>query len=272
MARRLEGKVALISGGARGQGAAEALLFAREGARVVIGDVRRDDLEATAASVNAEIPGSVVAVPLDVTELTQWQAAVAVAEREFGGLHVLVNNAGVTSEGFGGLQPIEEMSLEAWEGVLRINLTGAFLGIKAAAPLIRSTVVPLRAANQRAGGSIVNISSAQGKRPSAFQSNYAASKWALRGLTRVAASELAPEIRVNAVLPGPIVTPMIKSMLDSNVAVLDALVRDVPLGRVGQADEVADLVLFLASDESSYCSGSDFMVEGGRTGVVTKPV
>ena len=255
----------MISGAARGQGAVEARLFVDEGAKVVIGDVIEDEVHATAESINATHPGSARAVVLDVTRADQWASAVAVAAREFGGLHILINNAGITNERYGGLCNIEDMALEAWNGLLEVNLTGVFLGMKAAIPLVRSSIAPLYARNPRSTGSIVNISSAQAIRPSPGQSNYAASKWAVRGLTKVAASELGPTIRVNSVHPGPIDTPMIADMLKSNLGVLQTLIADTPLERVGTAEEVASLVLFLASDESSYCTGSEFLVEGGRT-------
>jgi 3alpha(or 20beta)-hydroxysteroid dehydrogenase len=265
MAGRLAGKVVLISGAARGQGACEAKLFVREGAQVVLGDVIDDEVNAVAADINSADPGTAVAVHLDVTNADEWVAAVGAALSHFGGLHVLVNNAGITSERFGGLVDIEDMSLEAWNGLLAVNLTGTFLGMRSAIPTMRSTVAPLHAENPRATGSIINISSAQAIRPSPGQANYAASKWGVRGLTKVAASELGPTIRVNSVHPGPIDTPMIHDMLVGNLDVLDALMADTPLARVGTAEEVADLVLFLASDESSYCTGAEFLVEGGRT-------
>jgi 3alpha(or 20beta)-hydroxysteroid dehydrogenase len=261
----LDGRVALISGAARGQGAVEASMFVDEGARVVLGDVIEDELHAVAESINARHPDSAVAVALDVTRPDDWGGAVGTAEREFGALHILVNNAGITNERYGGLCDIENMSLEAWNGLLAVNLTGVFLGIKTAVPLLRSSIAPLYAANPRATASIVNISSAQAMRPSPGQSNYAASKWAVRGLTKVAASELGPTIRVNSVHPGPIDTPMITDMLKNNLGVLQALIADTPLERVGTAEEVASLVLFLASDEASYCTGGEFLVEGGRT-------
>jgi 3alpha(or 20beta)-hydroxysteroid dehydrogenase len=218
-----------------------------------------------AADINAEHPGSAAAVLLDVTSFAAWVAAVATARDQFGGLHVLVNNAGITSERYGGLAPIETMTLEAWNGLLEVNLTGNFLGIKAAIPLLRETVTPLLASNPRASASIVNISSAQALRPSPHQANYAASKWGQRGLTKVAASELGPVIRVNSVHPGPIDTPMIHDMLVGNLDVLAGLQADTPLARVGTAEEIADLVLFLASEESSYSTGAEFLAEGGRT-------
>ena len=264
MAGRLQGKVALISGAARGQGAAEARLFVAEGARVVLGDVL-DEVHEVARVIDATAPGTAVSVHLDVTQPDQWRAAVEMANTAFGGLHVLVNNAGITSERFGGLQPIETMSLEAWRALLEVNLTGNFLGMQAAIPLLRATAAPLLAMNPRASASIINISSAQAIRPSPRQANYAASKWGQRGLTKVGASELGPVIRVNSVHPGPIDTPMIHDMLVASLDVLVGLQADTPLGRVGTAEEVADLVLFLASDESSYCTGAEFLIEGGRT-------
>jgi 3alpha(or 20beta)-hydroxysteroid dehydrogenase len=265
MANRLAGKVALISGAARGQGACEAELFVREGARVALGDVIDDELHTVAGEINSSHPGAALALHLDVTSADDWAAAVDAVRTHFGGLHVLVNNAGITSERFGGLVDIEEMSLEAWNALLAVNLTGTFLGMRAAIPLIRSTVAPLHATDGRASGSIINISSAQALRPSPRQANYAAAKWGVRGLTKVGASELGPTIRVNSVHPGPIDTPMIHDSLVNNLGVLDALLADTPLHRVGTAAEVADLVLFLASDESSYSTGSEFLVEGGRT-------
>jgi 3alpha(or 20beta)-hydroxysteroid dehydrogenase len=265
MAGRLAERVALISGAARGQGAVEARMFVEEGARVVLGDVIDDELRNTVEAINAAHPGTARSVVLDVTRPDQWAAAVTTAEREFGGLHILVNNAGITNERYGGLCNIEDMSLEAWNGLLDVNLTGVFLGMKSAIPLMRSSVAAAHALNPRSTASIINISSAQAIRPSPGQSNYAASKWAVRGLTKVAASELGPTIRVNSVHPGPIDTPMIADMLKNNLSVLESLIADTPLERVGTAEEVASLVLFLASDESSYCTGAEYLVEGGRT-------
>jgi len=265
MVERLAERVALISGAARGQGAVEARMFVEEGAKVVLGDVIDDEVHATADAINATHPGSASALVLDVTRPDDWVSAVALAEREFGGLHILVNNAGITNERYGGLCDIENMTLDAWNALINVNLTGVFLGMKTAIPLLRSSIAPYYARNPRSTASIVNISSAQAIRPSPGQSNYAASKWAVRGLTKVAASELGPSIRVNSVHPGPIDTPMIADMLKTNLGVLQALIADTPLERVGTAEEVASLVLFLASDESSYCTGSEFLVEGGRT-------
>ena len=240
-------------------------MFVDEGATVVLVDVSANELHATGDAINETHPESARAVALDVTRPEQWRDAVAVAEHAFGALHILVNNAGITNERYGGLCDIEDMTLEAWNGLLEVNLTGVFLGMKSAIPLLRSSIRPLYEQNPRATASIVNISSAQAIRPSPGQSNYAASKWAVRGLTKVAASELGPMIRVNSVHPGPIDTPMIAEMLKTNVSVLQSLIADTPLERVGTAEEVAALVLFLAGDESSYCTGAEFLVEGGRT-------
>ncbi|MCB0996044.1 MAG: SDR family oxidoreductase [Acidimicrobiales bacterium] len=254
---RLEGRVALITGAARGQGAAEARRFVAEGASVVLGDVLDDDC----TSVAAELGEAAVAVHLDVTSEQDWAAAVGVARERFGALHALVNNAGVIGPP-PGTGHIEHLSLDDWQRVLDINLTGNFLGIRAVTDLMRTTVT---ASDTPMTGSIVNISSAQAFLPSIGNSAYGASKWGQRGLTKVAALELAPHIRVNSVHPGPIATPMIQPALDSGFDVLDHIVQMVPLERVGQPDDVANLVLFLVSEESSYCTGSEFLVEGGRT-------
>jgi len=271
-AGRLAGRVALVSGSARGQGAVEAARFLEAGAAgVVLGDVLVDELAGTAAALAAAHPGRVASCRLDVTEAADWDAAVALAAERFGGLHVLVNNAGVASAGQG-LVDLEALDPAAWAFVLGVNLTGAFLGIRAAAPLIRATVAPEVAIDPRRSGSVVNVASAQGFRPSAGNGAYAASKWGLRGLTRVAALELAPVVRVNAVAPGPIATPMIADALDADQAgVLTRLVADLPLGRIGGPEEVADLVLYLASVESSYCTGADFVVDGGRVAGPARP-
>lgn len=254
---RLEGPVAIITGAARGQGAAEARRFVAEGARVVVGDVLDDEC----AEVAAELGDDAVAVHLDVTSEHDWAAAVGTAEERFGGLHALVNNAGVIGPP-PGTGHIEHLSLDQWQRVLDINLTGNFLGIRAAVGLMRATV---SAASSPITGSIVNISSAQAFLPSVGNSAYGASKWGQRGLTKVAALELAPHIRVNSVHPGPVATPMIQPALDSGFDVLATIVEMVPLGRVGAPEDVANLVLFLASEESSYCTGSEFLIEGGRT-------
>jgi 3alpha(or 20beta)-hydroxysteroid dehydrogenase len=234
---RVDGKVAIITGGARGMGASHTRLLAAEGAEVVIGDVL-DDLGEQLAS---EIGGSARYVHLDVTEPDQWEAAVAMATREFGALNVLVNNAGILNGA-----PIQKFGLDDWRRIIEINLTGTFLGIRAA-------VEPMIAAG---GGSIMNVSSIAGLRGSVWSHGYVASKWAVRGLAKSAALELAPQnIRVNSIHPGHIPTAMVANLPDDLLT--------IPLGRSGYLHEVSTFVLFLASDESSYATGTEFVVDGG---------
>ncbi|WP_310778599.1 glucose 1-dehydrogenase [Mycobacterium sp. Z3061] len=234
---RVEGKVALISGGARGMGAEDARLLVEEGAKVVIGDIRDEEGQALAA----ELGEAARYVHLDVTQLDQWEAAVATATGEFGKLDVLVNNAGIVAAG-----PLREFRMDKWQQVLDVNLTGTFLGM-------RSVVDPMTEAG---GGSIINISSIEGIRGAPMVHPYVASKWAVRGITKSAALELAPvNIRVNSVHPGFIRTPMTAHLPEDMVT--------IPLGRPAEAREVATFVVFLASDEASYATGSEFIMDGG---------
>ena len=247
---RLDGKVALISGGARGMGAAEARLFAREGARVVIGDL----LEGEGRAVEAEIVakgGAALFVPLDVTREADWERAVAATVERFGLLNVLVNNAGI-----GGAGRVEDTTVEAWDRVMDVNAKGVFLGTKAAIPAMR----------RAGGGSIVNISSQLGLVGMDNSSpQYQASKGAVRLLTKSTALQYAREgIRVNSVHPGPIVTPMTEARR-ADPATYRLMVSRIPLGRYGEADEVAYGVLYLASDESSWVTGSELVIDGGWT-------
>jgi len=238
---RLNGKVVLISGGARGQGAAEARLFVKEGARVVIGDVR----EAEGRGLAAELGAACQFVRQDVTQEADWQAAVEAAEKA-GGLHGLVNNAGIYQP-----KSLMETDAELFDRHTRINQLGCFLGMKA--------VVPLMA--RSGGGSIVNISSVAGLRGSPGAIAYSATKWALRGMTKAAAIDLAPrKIRVNSVHPGPIDTEMIKVSPPEQIR---ARVGQIPMQRMGTAEEVAALVLFLLSDESGYITGAEIAIDGG---------
>ncbi|HEY8526014.1 MAG TPA: glucose 1-dehydrogenase [Acidimicrobiales bacterium] len=238
----LAGKTALVTGAARGQGAAEARLLAARGARVVVTDV----LEAEGKAVAAEIGDAARFVRHDVTSADDWAAAVAVATDELGGLDILVNNAGILRT-----TPIEEETLDGFERVLAVNLSGTFLGIKAA-------IEPMKAAG---GGSIVNVSSLAGLRGYPRMGAYCSSKWGVRGLTKVAATELGPYgIRVNSVHPGTIDTPMIAN---TGVERGAGNYRGAPLGRVGVPEDVAELVAFLASDASSYITGGEFTIDGG---------
>jgi 3alpha(or 20beta)-hydroxysteroid dehydrogenase len=240
---RLDGKIILISGGARGQGAAEARLFVAEGARVVIGDVLEDKGRALAA----ELGQNAAFVRQDVTRETDWESALKAAEA-LGGLHGLVNNAGI-------YQPATLMETDTalFERHMRVNQLGPFLGMRAVVPLMEKS----------GGGSIVNISSTAGLRGSPGAIAYSATKWALRGMTKAAAVDLAPRhIRVNSIHPGPIDTEMLHVRTpEQNTARLQL----VPMKRMGTVDEIAQLALFLLSDESSYITGAEVAIDGGAT-------
>ncbi len=234
---RVDGKVALISGGARGMGASHARLLVAEGAKVVIGDILADEGRAIADQLGS----AAHYVHLDVTNPDQWAAAAAAAVGEFGKLDILVNNAGIINYG-----PLKTFDLTKWRQALDVNVTGTLLGIQA-------VIDPMIAAG---GGSIVNISSIEGLRGAAWVHGYVTSKWAVRGLTKSAALELAPHnIRVNSVHPGFIRTAMTAKLPQ------DAL--NIPLGRPGEPEDVSSFVLFLASDESAYATAAEFVVDGG---------
>lgn len=246
---RLEDKVALISGGARGMGAVEAKLFTTEGAKVVIGDVLEEDGRRTEAEIN-EAGGECLFVPLDVTSEAQWQAAVKSAVGRFGKLDILVNNAGIYRT-----ERVEEVSGELWDQVMGINAKGVFLGTKHAIPEMRNA----------GGGSIINISSVAGLVGNHISAAYSASKGAVRLLTKSTAIQYAKEgIRCNSVHPGTIETPMTADMLSDHQYRQDRMER-TPLGRLGTAQDVAYGVLYLASDESSFVTGSELVIDGGRT-------
>jgi len=240
---RLDGKVAIVTGGARGQGEAEARLFAAEGAKVVIGDVLTAEGEALAA----ELGNGVVFTPLDVSREEEWAVAVALATERFGALDVLVNNAGIAIT-----KTIADHSVADYERIIGVNQLGVFLGIRAA-------IAPMKAAG---GGSIVNISSAAGLRASKYMIAYAASKYAVTGMNACAAIELARDgIRVNSIHPGVIDTPI----LEHAPAEPSRMVAGTPMRRIGTPDEIARVALFLASDESSYMTGAHVVADGGAT-------
>jgi 3(or 17)beta-hydroxysteroid dehydrogenase len=247
---RLAGKVALISGGARGMGAAEARLFAREGAQVVVADVLEAEGKAVAAEVSAQ-GGQSAFARLDVTSEADWVQAIALAVDRFGKLNVLINNAGI-----GGSSRVEDTTAEAWDRVMDVNAKGVFLGTKAAIPAMR----------RAGGGSIVNIASQLGLVGMDDSSpQYTASKGAVRLLTKTTALQYAREgIRCNSVHPGPILTPMTEQRRADPV-VYQRMLSRIPLGRYGEADEVAYAVLYLASDESAFVTGSELVIDGGWT-------
>ena len=247
---RLEGKVALISGGARGQGAVEAKLFAREGAKVVFGDI----LDESGKQVEAEIHeagGEAAYVHLDVTREDDWRTAVNTALDRYGKLDILVNNAGILIR-----KGIEDTTEEDWDRIMGVNAKGAFLGTKHSIPAMR----------QAGGGSIVNISSTAGLVASPSGSaSYTASKGAVRLLTKSTAVQYAKEgIRCNSIHPGPIDTDMIQETLTDS-AKLEERMQRLPMGRVGTADEIAYGVLYLASEEASFVTGSELVIDGGTT-------
>ena len=240
---QFDGRVVLISGGARGQGAAEARMLVARGARVVIGDV----LEAEGVALARDLGDAAAFVIQDVTRPEDWARAVAAAEA-LGGLHGLVNNAGIYIP-----KPLMQTDVELFERHVRINQLGCFLGMQAAVP----------AMERAGGGSIVNISSVAGLRGSPNAFAYSATKWALRGMTKAAAADLASHnIRVNSVHPGPIETPMLDVRTPEENR---RRLQSVPMRRAGTAEEVAKLVLFLLSDDSAYMTGAELAIDGGAT-------
>jgi NAD(P)-dependent dehydrogenase (short-subunit alcohol dehydrogenase family) len=247
---RMDGKVALISGGARGQGAAEARLFAQEGAKVVIGDLLDVDGMRVAAEI-AELGGEAVYVHLDVTREEDWQSAVQAAVSAFGKLDVLVNNAGIWRRG-----RVEDTTVEDWDAVQNVNSKGVFLGAKAAIPEMRKA----------GGGSVINISSTAGLVGGPRSTAYTASKGAVRLFTKAAAIQYAGEgIRSNSIHPGPIDTEMIQQVWQGEDNSREESIARTPLGRVGTVDDIAYGALFLASDESSFMTGSELVIDGGST-------
>lgn len=242
----LEGKVAIVTGAARGLGAATARLFVSEGAEVVIGDVREELGNALAD----ELGTSCRYVNLDVTSAGAWDAAVALAQKDFGGLDILVNNAGLFE-----LKSIERTSYDDYMRIVSVNQIGTFIGIKSSAGALKA----------RGGGAIVNVSSVQGLVGISGGAAYTSSKFAIRGLTKVAALELGQYgIRANSVHPAGMATPMVaRPEINDFVPDIDENYRGNPIPRIGQPSEIAELILFLASDKSSYCTGAEFVADGG---------
>ena len=246
MSQSLDGRVVIVSGAAGGQGAAEARLLVERGAKVLIGDVTDDPGQALAE----ELGESAVYCHLDVSQENDWRSALDLALGAFGAVNSLVNNAGIITPP----APITKTSPEQYRRVIEVNLVGAFLGIHVVAPSIV----------EAGGGAIVNVSSVNGFVGGWGVAGYVSSKFALRGLTRVAALELARKgVRVNSVHPGPIDTPMLSQGLPPGLDAAEIMGRVTPAGRVGTVEEVASLVAFLLSDESSYCFGGEFVIDGG---------
>jgi cyclopentanol dehydrogenase len=249
LAGRLEGRIALVTGAAKGIGKASASALAAEGAAVALADIDREGGEALAAEL-AEAGAETMFVALDVTSEADWQQAVDTAVERFGGLHILVNNAGIWDGG-----NVETQTVEGWDRTMDINAKGVFLGTKAAIPAMRES----------GSGSIVNISSTAGITGSAGSTAYNASKGAVRILTKSTAVQYAAEgIRCNSVHPGPIDTQMIREAFPDD-DVRNARIGAIPLGRMGDMYDVAKGVLFLASDEASYMTGSELVIDGGAT-------
>ncbi|MYE05929.1 MAG: glucose 1-dehydrogenase [Chloroflexi bacterium] len=245
---KLDGRVALISGGARGQGEAEARLFAREGAAVVLGDVLEEEGRRVAESI-IDTGGQATFAKLDVSDQSNWAELVDLTVEKYGRLDILINNAGIAR-----LKMIEDSSLQEYLEVIRINQVGVWLGMRAA-------VKPMKEAG---GGCIINTSSTAGLEGYAGLSAYVSSKFAVRGMTKSAAVEFGPyNIRVNSVHPGPIDTPMIRDPEISQRAD-DDFSFSGPIPRIGTADEVAKMMLFIASD-ASYSTGAEFVIDGGLT-------
>ena len=246
---RLENKVALISGGARGIGAAAAKLFALEGAKVVVGDVLEEEGRRTESEIN-ETGGECLFIGLDVTSEGDWERAVAEAVTKFGKLDILVNNAGIIGE-----PSVEDTTIELWDRVMDVNAKGVFLGTKTVIPQMRNS----------GGGSIINISSVGGLVGHVESASYQSSKGAVRIFTKATAIQYAREsIRANSIYPGPIATPMTETSRaepEQNQLMLDG----TPLGRWGRPEEVAYGVLYLAADESSFVTGSELVIDGGYT-------
>jgi len=253
----VSGKVALVTGGASGIGAETARLLAANGASVVVADINAERGEATAAAIRAA-GGQSAYVSLNVTSEASWEAAVGKAVEQFGGLHIVVNGAGIELTA-----KIADTSLEDFHRVMAVNVDGVFLGIKHAMPALRDS----------GGGSIINISSIAGIRGYSRQIAYVASKGAVRLMTKAAATEAAYygfNVRVNSVHPGVIDTPMVQGMMahhdeERQKAAMEKMRQMHPLGRVGQPIDIANAILFLASDASSFMTGSEVVVDGGIT-------
>ena len=243
---KLTGKTAIITGGARGMGAATAKLFVEEGANVVITDILEEEGKATAEALGE----AAIFVKHDVRLEADWESVVSAALEVFGAIHILLNNAGIVATGL-----IEKQGLQVWEDVIGINLIGPAIGHRLVIPHMEAA----------GGGSIINVSSTEGLEGKNGVGAYAASKWGLRGFSKVAAYELGPRgIRVNTIHPGPVNTKIANPM-DAPAEVLNPLFTYYPLQRLGEPEEVAKLNLFLASDDASFVTGAEISIDGGSS-------
>ena len=243
---KLTGKTAIITGGARGMGAATAQLFVEEGAKVVITDILEEDGKATAEALG----DAAIFVKHDVRLEADWEQVITAALEAFGAIHILLNNAGIVATGL-----IEKQGLQVWEDVISINLIGPAIGHRLVIPHMEAA----------GGGSIINVSSTEGLEGKNGVGAYAASKWGLRGFSKVAAYELGPRgIRVNTIHPGPVNTKIANPM-DAPAEVLNPLFTYYPLQRLGEPEEVAKLNLFLASDDASFVTGAEISIDGGSS-------
>lgn len=244
MSNRLEGKVALVTGGARGIGLATVQTLAHEGATVILTDIETELLNMN----HGDLPSSILTYPLDVAKESEWEYAISKIHEQFEAIDILVNNAGI-----GGKEGVEDTSLTQWNTILSVNLTGPFIGMKKVIPIMK----------RNGSGTIINISSIYGKIGNGEAAAYHAAKAGLAGLTKTAAVELAPfSIRVNTIHPGVIDTPMIKRKLE-NKNIRQSLVQLTPLPTFGKPEDIAHAVLYLASDESRFVTGSELVVDGG---------
>jgi NAD(P)-dependent dehydrogenase (short-subunit alcohol dehydrogenase family) len=245
---RLQGKVALITGAGGGQGAAEARLFAKEGAKVIITDIQFDNVQSVAGSINEEYPGHALAIKHDVSSEEEWGKVIQEGVTKFGPITVLINNAGILAT-----KPANETNIDYFRKAMDINAWSQFVGIKSIAPIME----------QAGGGSIINIGSMASIHNAGGFNAYTASKGAVEALTRSAAAELGPKkIRVNSVHPGGIATKMLTDTLSDEE--IKAWESTIPLRRAGQPEEVAKLALFLASDDASYITGAEHIIDGGN--------
>lgn len=247
---RLEGKVAIITGGSGGMGETHARRFVKEGAKVVIADIQEDKGKTLAN----ELGEQAIFIKLDVTNYSNWEEVVQLTEDTFGPVNILVNNAGIAPG-----DTIRNLDLDTYHQVIKINQDGCVYGMKAVYPSMKKGET----------GSIINVSSISGLVAAPYTSSYTTSKFALRGVSKAAAIEYASDnIRVNSVHPGTIATEMLENLDAESEEMIEGLKARIPLGRLAESDEITNLVLFLASDEASYCTGSEFIADGGLTTVM----